>query len=434
VFEFNADHLGVSMRTRSTHRRAVAVIAGAVASALLLAGCSFGGEAQADLPAQTTAPFPDETVQQLTDAVTHAMGTTGSSGAIVGVWAPWSGSWVAGLGTQRPDGGGEVSSDLVFRAGKVTRAMTCDVLFEVAAAGKVKLDDSISMYVSGVPDIADVTLVQLCDGTSGIGSYAGQLYSSWITNPDRVWDPRYLASFGLGQPRTSEPGAAYRDSDAGYLLLGLALERATRSTAAELIRTYVAGPLGLEATALGDLPSSGVLLGGQSVTNPEGALDCAQPVDLTAASSSSGFTDAGVVTDIEDLGRYVQALAAGALVQDDDRFNAPVPVTVDGPTWYSADGGALLAGSLIGQYGKVPGYITAAFADPDTGLTVAVVLNNSAAEAAVGEYLAWELAAIASKAPAAAGETVPEAGLPWTAEQYREAIAATAVCAPPAAG
>jgi len=420
------------MRTRSTHHRAIAVIAGALASALVFAGCSFGGEVETELPPQSTAAFGDETVQQLTDAVTHAMGVTGSSGAIVGVWAPWSGSWVAGLGTQRPDGGGNVTDDLVFRAGKVTRAMTCDVLFEAAAAGEVKLDDSITEYVSGVPDLADVTLQQLCDGTSGIGSYAGQLYPSWLTNPDRVWDPRYLASFGLGQPRSAEPGEAYRESDAGYVLLGLAMQRAAEASAADLIQTYVADPLGLDATALGELPATGVLQGGQSMTNAEGALDCAQPTDFTTASSSSGFTDAGVVTDIHDLGRYVQALASGSLVEDEDRFGDPVAVFPGAPSWYTAKGGAIIAGSLIGQYGKVPGYITAAFADPTTGLTVAVVLNNSAADAAVGEYLAWELAAIASKAPAAQGETVPEAGLPWTAEQYHATIDTLAVCAPPA--
>lgn len=420
------------MRTRSTHRRAIAVIAGAVAAALVFAGCSFEGDIEPDLPPQSSASFPDETVQQLTDAVTHAMGVSGSSGAIVGVWAPWSGSWVAGLGTQRPDGGGEVDADLLFRGGKLTRAMICDVLFEVAAEGKVHLDDSITEYVSGVPDLEDVTLLHLCDGTSGIGSYAGQLYSSWLSNPERKWDPRYLASFGLGQPRTTAPGVAYRDSDAGYVLLGLALQRATDSSAAELIHQYVTDPLGLDATSLGELPAAGVLKGGQSVNNAEGALDCAQPIDLTAASSSSGFTDAGVVTDIHDLGRYVQALASGALVKDDDRFSEPVAVSKDAPSWYTADGGALIAGSLIGQYGKVPGYITAAFADPHTGLTVAVVLNNSAASADVGEYLAWELAAIASKTPPSSGEKAPEAGLPWTAEQYHAAIDTLAVCTPPA--
>lgn len=420
------------MRTGSTIHRASAVVAGALASLLALSGCSADQHVDIDVPPQAEASFPDGMVQQLHDAVTHAMGVTGSSGAIVGVWAPWSGSWVTGIGTQRPDGGGDVSADMQFRAGKVTRAMTCDVLYEVAETGAVKLDDSISTYVSGVPDLADVTLGQLCDGTSGIGSFTGQLYPSWLTNPARQWEPRYLVSFGLGQPRSGEPGVAYRDSDAAYVLLGLALERATGRSAAELFQSYVADPLDLEGTSLGALDGEAVLAGGQSLPGEGGALDCAQPQDLTDASWTLGFTDAGAVTDIDDLGRYVQALAAGALVPADDRFDAPLPVTADGPSWDLADGGAILAASLVGQSGKVPGYITAAFADPSSGLTVAVVLNNSAAAADVGAYLAWELAAIASKAPAAGGAAIPEAGLPWTADQYHQAIAAAAVCAPPA--
>jgi len=422
------------MRTRSRNRRAIAVIAGAVMSALVFTGCSFDGSAaEPDLPPQADVSFPEATVAGLQDAVSRAMGTSGSSGAIIGVWAPWSGSWIAGLGTQRPDGGGDVKADQTFRAGKVTRAMTCDALYGAAAAGKVKLDDPVSEYVSGVPDLSGVTLIELCDGTSGIGSYSDQLYGSWISNPKRNWDPRYLASFGLGEPRATAPGDAYKDSDAGYVLLGLALERATGASAADMLRTYVTGPLGLSATSLSDLPTSGALQGGQSMPNAEGALDCAAPVDLTGVSSSGGYTDAGVVTDIRDLGRYVQALASGSLVDDDKRFAQPLPVSADAPSWYTADGGALIAGSLIGQYGKVPGYLTAAFADPQTGLTVAVVLNNSAGDGRVAEYLAWQLAAIASKAPAAEGQTAPEAGLPWTAEQFGEAVASLAVCTPPAA-
>jgi len=421
------------MRTRSRNRRAIAVIAGAVMSALVFAGCSFGGSAaEPDLPPQADVAFPDGTVKELQDAVTHAMGTSGSSGAIVGVWASWSGSWIAGLGTQRPDGGGEVKADQTFRAGKVTRAMTCDALYGAASAGKVKLDDSVTLYVSGIPDLASVTLLELCDGTSGIGSYADQLYGSWLSNPKRDWDPRYLASFGLGEPRTTKPGDAYKDSDAGYVLLGLALQRATGLSAADVLRTYVTGPLALTATSLSDLPASGALQGGQSMTNADGVLDCAAPLDLTGVSSSGGYTDSGVVTDIRDLGRYVQALASGSLVDDEKRFAQPLPVAADAPSWYTADGGALIAGSLIGQFGKVPGYLTAAFADPQTGLTVAVVLNNSAGDGTVAEYLAWQLAAIASKAPAAKGETAPEAGLPWTAEQFGEAITSLAVCTPPA--
>lgn len=48
-------------------------------------------------------------------------------------------------------------------------------------------------------------------------------------------------------------------------------------------------------------------------------------------------------------------------------------------------------------------------------------------------YLAWQLSAIASKAPAVEGQTAPEFGLPFTAEQYAQSIADSAICsAPPA--
>ena len=55
-------------------------------------------------------------------------------------------------------------------------------------------------------------------------------------------------------------------------------------------------------------------------------------------------------------------------------------------------------------------------------------LNNSRASADLVRSLAWQLAAVASKAPAAAGATAPEAGLPWTAEDMAAQVDAGAVC------
>ena len=92
-----------------------------------------------------------------------------------------------------------------------------------------------------------------------------------------------------------------------------------------------------------------------------------------------------------------------------------------------------MVGSLIGQQGWTPGYVTAAYADPATGFTVAVSLNNSTTGGNIIGNLAWELAAIASKAPAAEGQTAPEFGLPFTAEQYHQAITDAAIpCVAPA--
>ena len=94
---------GGEMRARPRRRRtAAAMLVAARARGHRLAGCSADAARRAGsarrrpmAPSLTTRP------QQLQDAVDFAMAATGSSGAIVGVWAPWSGSWVAGVGTQR---------------------------------------------------------------------------------------------------------------------------------------------------------------------------------------------------------------------------------------------------------------------------------------------------------------------------------------------
>lgn len=424
---------------RSIRRRGVvAAAAGVMALVAALSGCSAQQAVDLDLPAQVEGSLPDETIEQLTNAMTAAMTATGSSGAIVGVWAPWSGSWVTGLGTQSTGGGEEITADMAFRAGDVTRAMTCDVLYQVAAEGTVSLDDSVVDYVSGFAGLEETTLEQLCDSTSGIGSYASQLQSQFFGNPERRWNPVELASYGVGQGLAEDAGTVFRDSDAGYLLLGNALQRATGESLSDLIADRVAGRLGLDATSL---PSSApaaasegaVLEGHWSVADGAGVWNCTEPAEFTTISASMGGADSGAVTDITDLGRYAQALATGALTPDDSgRFDSPLAVAADQPTWFTTDGGAYQAGSLIGQFGSIAGYMTAAFADPTTGLTVAVVLNNSGANQSIGAWLAWELAAIASKAPAASGETAPESGLPWTAQQFHDQIAANAICAAPA--
>ncbi len=428
------------MRVRPTRGRVALAVAAIAALTLTIAGCTADEKVTLDLPPQVDAAFPEETAQQLQDAIAQAMTASGSSGAIVGVWAPWSGSLVTGVGVESATSSKPVTDDMQFRAAQVTRAMTCDVLYSVADEGLVRLKDSVSKWVSGFPDLSDVTLGELCDGTSGIGSYSSQLSGLFLANPARVWNPRELASYGVGQPRQGEPGAAYRDSDAGYVLLGLALERATGKSAAQLLQDYVAEPLDLTATRLpggkAAAPSTSgpVLKGHHSSPGADGSMNCTEPTDITTLSASIGYTDAGVVTDIRDLGRYAQALATGALLPEGvDRIENPLPVYGGAPSWYTADGGTLQAGTLIGQFGSVPGYATAAFSDPSSGLTVAVVLNNSGGGGGFAEYLAWELAAIASKAPASGGATAPDAGLPWTAQQYHDQIAAAAICAAPAA-
>ncbi|WP_449406988.1 serine hydrolase domain-containing protein [Microbacterium maritypicum] len=421
-------------------RRFRAAAAGVAVLGLALTGCTSEPSFSYEPPAQVDGALPDDTVAAMQDAVTNALTAAGASGAVVGVWVPWSGSWVSGVGTQGGGSDAEITTDMAFRVGDVTRLMTCDVLYGLADEGVVELDAAVPDYVSGVPDLADVTLLDLCNGTSGVGSSETVAKSAWLNTPERVWAPLELASYGLGAARTPAH-SEYRDSDAGFLMLGLALERASGLTASELISQYVTQPLGLSSTSLPGgtpaAPSTGPVMNGHHLPAVEGGYTCAAPVDITTLSASSGFTDSGVVSTIGDLGRYVQAEAAQALrtTEEPNRFGEPLPAYQSAPSWQQATGGASLVGSLVGQYGWTPGYATAAYSDPATGFTVAVSLNDSTAGGTIAAFLAWELAAIASKAPAASGQTAPEFGLPFTAEQWHQAISDAALaCVAPVEG
>ncbi|MGV9768097.1 serine hydrolase domain-containing protein [Microbacterium sp. NPDC003461] len=424
---------------RSKARRGAAALSALMAIGLALTACSESRAADVALPSQVEAELPGETVDQLRGAVDHAVQASGATGAIVGVWVPWSGTWVAGVGTTEPEGAGsEVTTDMSFRIGDVTRAMTCDVLYDLAKEGTLDLGDSITEHVPSVPDLAaedpgDITLQQLCDGTSGLGESWSTAADAVYTTPAREWNPRELASYGLAQER-GVPGAAYRDSDVAYLLLGQALENASGHRASTLMNQYVFEPGGLRQTALpGDaaaVPSTTSRhLPGYVSSQADRDAGCVAPADYSELSASVGFTDSGVVSTIGDLGRYGQILAANSLAEKDNgRFDHNLPVNPDADTWFQYGGGAFQAGTLLGQQGSIPGYAASVWADPATGMAVAVVLNNSASEGGIVGLLGRELAAIASKAPAASGQTQPEFGLPWTAESMHEAVAASAIC------
>ena len=410
--------------------RASRVLAALGVAVLALTGCSPGTSVVDPPVPQVDAALPAALQDELGAAVETAMAATGSTGAIVEVRVPWAGVWKKAFGTT---GGADapVDVDMTFKAGPITRSMTCDVLYAMAHAGVVSVDDPLSRWLAGYPTAEGVTLGHLCDSTSGIAPYAGSVSDRWYVTPTRAWSPRELVAFGISSGLASEPGAKYRDSDSGYVLLGLALERAGHATAQELFEKYVFEPLGMTGSSLPSaLSGSNSLTGLRSGTDDDGEVECAEPVDVTDVSLTTGFTAAGAVSTVDDLSDYIQALARGTRSFDDgERFDDPLPVSSKSPTWYTATGGAVQAASLVGQAGAVPGYLTAAFADRDTGMSVVLVLNNSRAPGSVARDLAWQLAAVVSKAPPAEGQTAPDAGgLPWEASTYADKVASAAIC------
>ena len=406
-------------------RRILGIAAMAFATTLALSGCTGGSNPS---PEEIADPLPSALVDQLSSATQHALAASGAPGAIVGVWIPWAGEWKSGVGEASPDGK-TPDVDMTFRAGTITRSMTCDVLYAMDG-GAVRLDDSITKYVPSVPQLGDTTLKSLCDSTAGLRSSGDLNWGRMLSNPDREWTPREFVSAGLGA-RQSKPGV-WNDSDTSYYLLGYALENATHTPLAELINNYVTVPGDLEHTLLpapeSAKPGADALPGFYTSSAARSAGCQEAPTEFTKASSSMGYADSGVVSTVDDLGNYVARVAKNvkSLEKPPARWAESIPADANGDQWIRVAGGDRFYGTMVGQEGTFLGYSTAAYSDINTGVTVAVTLNNSAAGSDLVGALARELAAIAMAADG--GHKPDDATLPWTAEQAHAAVKAAAVC------
>lgn len=426
------------MTKRINWGRRAGLLTVALGVVLGITACTGVTAAPVSLREQPSHSFPAASVDVLNAALAEAMALAAAPGALAGVWAPWSGSWVSAQGTTAPGGAEAMSTDMRFRIGDNTQPMTCDVLYGLVAEGTVALDDEVSKYLPALGGIGGITLGQLCHGTSGLGDFGKTLGPLFPANPTRQWSALELVSDGIASSRTGRPGDAYAHSDTNYALLGLALEEATKSDWKTLYKRLVFDRLGMNDSVFPEpttLEISGPFVPGwEALRAPDGTLACDAPRDETQLSNSLAFTAGGVVSSLDDMQRYAQSFATGALLSDDLKEKAweTVPLSADAPAWQGFGPGGVQMGPLRGQAGYIPGHISAMLSDPATGLTVVVLLNNSTAGSGFAQTLAMKLAAIAAKAQPADGEKLPLVGLPWSEEQMTERLVAGAVCQPAA--
>ncbi|WP_022885344.1 serine hydrolase domain-containing protein [Glaciibacter superstes] len=418
---------------RARRRFAVALIA---VAALVLSACTSAADAN-DAHTQVEAPFDSGLTERLDAALAEAMTLAGASGAIAGVWAPWAGQWVVAPGTTTIDGGTSMSTDMRFRIAANTRSMTCTVLLRLVDEGRVKLSDTIDMYLKRASGVEKITLGQLCQNTSGLADYNSELAPHFVNNPTRIWPPLEVVSSGIAANRVSEPGGAFASSDTGYVLLGLTLQAATNQDWDSLYKQYIFDPLDLDATsfpAASELEIAGSHPHGYAAAlAPDGSKVCEVVRDETELSNSMRWVSGGVVSDLEDMKVWSQALADGRLLSEksSDAQWATIPLGGDTPSWQAYGLGVQQLGPMRGHAGAIPGFLSAMLVDPASGLTIVVMLNNSNAGAGFAQTLAERLASIASKAPSAGEESAPLLELPWSEEQTVATMQAAAVCQPP---
>jgi D-alanyl-D-alanine carboxypeptidase len=221
-------------------------------------------------------------------------------------------------------GGDRVAPTTPFRVASITKTFTAAVIVQLVGEGRLGFDDLMTAHLpedhldlvprlhvlDGVSSGDRITIRQLLTHESGLFDYASAagFYAAIAADPGRPWTPRAMleGAVAWGTPYF-RPGEGYRYgySDTGYVLLGLVIEHLDGRPLHESYRHRLLAPLGLTATYLeGHEPHRGGTL-----SHPyQGDLD------TSAIHGSADWAGGGLVSDTDDLARFVQALVAGEIV------------------------------------------------------------------------------------------------------------------------
>jgi CubicO group peptidase (beta-lactamase class C family) len=138
-----------------------------------------------------------------------------------------------------------------FRNGAVAISYVSTLLLKLVDENKVSLDDKLSKWLPEIPHADRVTLRQLAQMTSGYVDYVignTAMNDALYANPFRRWTVHEMLQYAVNQPLLYEPGTNWNYAHTNYVLLGLALEKATGQEMSKLLSEKVLRPLGLTNT------------------------------------------------------------------------------------------------------------------------------------------------------------------------------------------
>ena len=214
--------------------------------------------------------------------------------------------------------------DMHFRNGAVAISYVSTLLLILADEGTVSLDDTLSTWLPDIPHADEVNLRQLAQMTSGYHDYVlgdDTFDRALYQDPFRQWEPGELLAYATAKPLQYPPGTNWSYAHTNYVLLGLALEKATGEQMPKLLADKVLGPLGLTGTTNSYTPEipEPALHAYTSERRAQLAIPAGTPFyeDSTYWNPSWTITHGAIqTTTISDLATTAAGIGSGKLLSE----------------------------------------------------------------------------------------------------------------------
>jgi len=145
-------------------------------------------------------------------------------------------------------------ADNFFEIGSITKTFTATLLAYYVNEGKIKLSDPITKFlpdsVKANPELQSITLLNLCNHTSGLARIPDNLIShaADALNPYKDYTKELLYTYLKTCKLESKPGEKYAYSNLAVGLLGSILENVSGELFSQMVRDIICKPLGMFST------------------------------------------------------------------------------------------------------------------------------------------------------------------------------------------
>ena len=201
-----------------------------------------------------------------------------------------------------------VTTQDLWHLGSCTKAMTATLIAQQVAEGKLQWTSSLGEVL---PDLRDgmhesarkITVAQLLQHRSGLPAQppAAQWVSLFSFDGSNLEARREVAQTMLKSQPEVPPGERFQYSNAGYMIAGAALERATGKTWQQLMQARLFDVLGMSSAGFG-APGHG-----QKVEQPWGHITVDMIDKPMFADNPPSLGPAGTVhASLEDWARFIE--------------------------------------------------------------------------------------------------------------------------------
>ncbi len=288
--------------------------------------------------------------------------------------------------------------------GSVGKTYIAAIAMQLIRDKKLNLEEKVSTYLGKepwfeqLPNASDITVKMLMNHTSGIMRYEldPKFTDDLTRQPTKVWTPAERIKYVLGKKPPFAAGKGWDYSDTNYIVLGMIIEKITRKSIEELIKTKLLEPLGLKQTMSSDrLTIPGLAQGYAGKHNPFGGKELMLNTDGSMiVNPQFEWTGGGMASTTADLARWAKLMYEGKA------FDATIlPSMLEGVTApmlgreakYGL--GVILRptplGKTYGHSGFFPGYMTEVMYWPDAKVAVAVQVNTSEFQKVKPRLVQW---------------------------------------------